>query len=451
MDAEGKRIWAALCKAGATEEDRAEAADQRAQADEEKAEAERNIAASDRLKEAARIRTALGFKEAVTPSEAIAIQQNRVNTVRRELLEPAMSEEDDDESSDKKAMDRYPPIRVPRGWRPSEEQSSGCEEDYMDEWNSDFFKTCETFIKRVLVPAFKKRRWTVDGADCEHAYDWEEEGAECWIEISGKGGQKIGLAGRKHIVLDRNVSEDVHFNILPAVEDMEFEGSEQFDVDEFADWTWDAECPIDEIESLEFQGASFPPTPSGVDKFMQAVDRYWIRKSGVRSKIKRNALKREGQAIREALGFPKEAGESFYATDNAVELAAQIAREINKRGGRARVVKGPYGPEKNLVMAATIEIPSMGGTSRMFALRSLKAKGRNNHPSMPVSDRGAAMGFLWGRWVQDYPDWGGETPRRSLMVWKKVSNGSCPTDEPHSVSQRKPGGSTWVVSFKPEG
>ena len=104
MDTEGKLIWAALCRSGATEEDRSEAADQRAQADEEKAEAERNIAESDQLKEAAQnIRVALGFpKESIFPGEALQVMHNRVVQHQNAQNPPAMSEEESEEMEDEK-------------------------------------------------------------------------------------------------------------------------------------------------------------------------------------------------------------------------------------------------------------------------------------------------------------------------------------------------------------
>ena len=183
------------------------------------------------------------------------------------------------------SYDRYPSIGVPRGWRPPD--SEGCTEEYMEEVEEDFTKTCETFIKRALRPTLKKRGW---GVESHGVTDFnEEEGATVEVEVWGKAGQKIGLGGRKYIVLDRDVAEVIEISILPEMADETFEGSEQFDVDEFAEWSWDAECPTDDIRALEYSGSEFSPTPNGVEGLLATFDRDWIRSHRVRSKIQKKS------------------------------------------------------------------------------------------------------------------------------------------------------------------
>lgn len=332
MNTEGKHIWAALCKAGATEEDRAEAADQRAQADEEKAEAERNIAESDQLKEGASIRAALGFpKDALWPSEAATVV---TNAVIQHQNSQTMSEEDEAQEEEgcgcKHAdldgqalrdalgfprqaygMDRYPSRRIPRNWRPPEHDGSCDDDDYLEEWESDFKKTCYEFLRKNIVNVLKKRGWQVTNYGIDEVSSDVEEGASAFVEATAKAGQKIGLGGRKTIVLDKNIrieEDDLFIHFLPVEDGVEFEGSEQFDVDEFAEWTYESECPTDDIEEVTYDGTSFKPTPQGALKLLDAWNRDWIQFNNVRSKIKRKAMMKEGQAIRDALGFPKEAG-----------------------------------------------------------------------------------------------------------------------------------------------
>mgnify|MGYP000126532143 CR=1 FL=1 len=142
MNTEGKHIWAALCKAGATEEDRAEAADQRAQADEEKAEAERNIAEADQLKEGASIRAALGFpKDALWPSDAIQITNNAI--VRHQNSQ-TMSEEDEEESQIEitlKEIDGETELTLTHSMVPE----SG--EHYIKGWDEHYFQPMKAYFE----------------------------------------------------------------------------------------------------------------------------------------------------------------------------------------------------------------------------------------------------------------------------------------------------------------
>ena len=330
MDAEGKRIWAALCRESATEEDRAEAADQRAQADEEKAEAERNIADADRLKEAAAIRAALGFpKDALWPSEAAVVVNNAL--IQRQNAQQAaglaMGEEDQEEcqqhpeggcgckhaapTSERQALrdaigfprqaygygaDRYPSRGIPRGWRPPEHSGRCDDDDYLKEWESDYKQTCYEFLRKHLVNELKKRGWRVTAYGIEEVSSDVEEGAFAYIGMSAKAGQKIGLGGRKTIVLDKNIridDDEFLLSFLPEEDNVEFDAYEQFDVDEFAEWTYEAACPIDEIHRLVYEGREFQPTPQGVSKLLDAWDRDWIEIHDVRSKIKRKAMMKE--------------------------------------------------------------------------------------------------------------------------------------------------------------
>jgi len=198
------------------------------------------------------------------------------------------------------SYDRYPSIRVPRGWRPPADQSEGCSEEHLEDVESAFTKTVETFLERVINPALKQRGWDLPSYGVV-GFD-AEEGAFVEVELRAKAGQKIHLGGRKHIVLDRNVSETLKFSAFSKMEEVQFEGSEQFDVDEFAEWTWDADCPTDEIESLYYKPHSFAPTPKGVEGLLAAFDPNWIRSSGIRSKVKKQA---SGVSIAEVERFIK--------------------------------------------------------------------------------------------------------------------------------------------------
>ena len=223
------------------------------------------------------------------------------------------------------SYDRYPSIGVPRGWRPPD--SEGCTEEYMEEVEEDFTKTCETFIKRALRPTLKKRGW---GVESHGVTDFnEEEGATVEVEVWAKAGQKIGLGGRKYIVLDRDVTEVMEIAILPEMADETFEGSEQFDVDEFAEWSWDAECPTDDIRALEYSGSEFPPTPNGVEVLLAAFDRDWIRSNRVRSKIKKKssgAPSAEGDFYK----APNQRAVLEFANSNAISNDVAVAEKASE-------------------------------------------------------------------------------------------------------------------------
>lgn len=187
------------------------------------------------------------------------------------------------------AADRYPPIRAPRRWRPPADQSEGCTDEYLNEVEVTFTKKVKDFAGRFVTPALKKRGWDVGSYE---TFDWDTERISVDVIVRAKAGQKIYLGDRKYIVLDRNVEETLEFYAVPETEEMEFEGSQQFDVDEFAEWTWEADCPIDVIESLEYRPRSgslksFDPDQKGVEGLLSAFGPHWILSSGVRSEIKK--------------------------------------------------------------------------------------------------------------------------------------------------------------------
>jgi len=185
--------------------------------------------------------------------------------------------------------DAYPPIRVPRNWRPP--HSEGCDDDHKEWVLREFPKAVETFAKRMIIPALKQRGWRVTDSWVEDVAEVDEDGVELIVEVEGKAGQTRGLGGRKYIVLDRNVEDQLTLYVYPVMENVEFHGQQQFDVDEFAEWTWDAECPVDEIRAIQEENGSreHPPTPKGVQTILSDWDRLWIRDSKVRSKIQKKA------------------------------------------------------------------------------------------------------------------------------------------------------------------
>ncbi len=188
--------------------------------------------------------------------------------------------------------DAYPPIRVPRNWRPP--HSEGCDDDHKEWVLREFPKAVETFAKRMVIPALKQRGWDVGEWYVEDVAEIDEDGVELTVKCYGMAGQKRGLGGRKYIVLDRRVEDWLNLLVYPVMEDTEFHGQEQFDVDEFAEWTWDAECPMDEIRAIQEENGTreHPPTPKGVQAVLADWDRQWIRSSGVRSKVQKKATLR---------------------------------------------------------------------------------------------------------------------------------------------------------------
>ncbi len=217
MDAEGKQIWAALCKAGATEEDRAEAADQRAQADEEKAEAERNIAESDQLKEGAMPGDALLFVD-------------RLVVEKQNQAAPMSDEEEEEEKRALRAAIGFPK----EGWRrqryhPDYEPDPLACSDQEDIWydiNSDSIDYSWRLFKN-FIRGVRQMGWSTS-ADYDDLTGLEEE-SEGWIHavgmvwFEGKGGQKIRLPRGKSIVLDRRVNSEVWLWAAHESEDVEVE------------------------------------------------------------------------------------------------------------------------------------------------------------------------------------------------------------------------------------
>lgn len=341
MDAEGKQIWNALCRvSAATEDDRAEAADQRAQADEEKAEAERNIADSDQLKEAAR--AALGFpKESIFPGEAAQVMHNRV-VQHQNAQNPAtgygMSEddEDEDESSDKKAYNRGGGYSPDGDWIDADEDhdyddtpNHRCEEQ--DEWSGILgtaFQTSNEYGWR-FVKMVKAMGWKITSEDYEVGDEIEDYGRDDWelefgaFTVNGKGGQKISLPRGKSIVLDRRVSADIGLWAKFDTEEVSFEfdtgketGNGWDEPREPIMYDWDVECP--EADKIAEIGFSYDPgdypvrwfKPNQLDKMLEYFALTFPREFKIRSKVKKRGdrISKEGQAIRAALGFQKEAG-----------------------------------------------------------------------------------------------------------------------------------------------
>lgn len=186
--------------------------------------------------------------------------------------------------------DAYPPISVPRNWRPPE--SEGCDDEHNEWVLREFPKAVETFAKRMVIPAVKRRGWDVMEWSVEDVSEVDDAGVSLTVRCRGKAGQTRGLGGRKYIVLDRPVEDWLQIEVYPVMEDTEFHGSEQFDVDEFAEWTWDAECPTDEIRAIQIDATGtreHPPTPKGVEAVLSDWDRQWIRDSKVRSKVQKKA------------------------------------------------------------------------------------------------------------------------------------------------------------------
>jgi hypothetical protein len=335
MNAEGKRIWAALCKAGATEEDRAEAADQRAQADEEKAEAERNIAEADQLKEGASIRAALGFpKDALWPSEAATVVNNAV--IQHQNAQ-TMSEEDEDEPSDKKAGrgGGYGPdggwYEDDRDYDYDDEPTPTCQEQ--DDWDDlapQAVRTGKGYGKR-FVKMVKSMGWKITGEDyAQLGDDLEEGGRGDWVfefgvfTVNGKGGQKMRLPRGKSIVLDRNVSEDITLWARFESEDASYEvdsgkttGDGWNEPREPIMYTLDLECPeADKLAGIGLAYDIYEPDrwfkPNQLDKMLEYFALTFPREFKIRSKVKKRGedmLSKEGQTIRDELGFPKTGGD----------------------------------------------------------------------------------------------------------------------------------------------
>ena len=330
MDAEGKRIWPALCKAGATEEDRAEAADQRAQADEEKAEAERNIAEADQLKEGASIRAALGFpKDALWPSEAATLVNNAV--IQHQNAQTMSDEEEEEEKRALRAAIGFPK----EGWRrqryhPDYEPDPLACSDQEDIWydiNSDSIDYSWRLFKN-FIRGVKQMGWSTS-ADYDDLTGLEEE-SEGWIHavgmvwFEGKGGQKIRLPRGKSIVLDRRVNSEVWLWAAHESEDVEVElGTGVYDCDCCNDPREEimgyaqVECPDPKGVSaigFSYEGDDEPLKwfpPSQTDKMLELFALTFPKELGIRSKVKKRGegmLSKEGQTIRDALGFPKEAG-----------------------------------------------------------------------------------------------------------------------------------------------
>lgn len=203
------------------------------------------------------------------------------------------------------ALDRYPPIRVPRGWRPPYTETD-CPDFIREENVAAFRKEALKFMQRTLLPALKQRGWKIDAADLDDYDSFSSRSQEfsvaAYFEVSAKAGQKIGLGGRNYIVLDRNLDltiDDLVF--IGETYEEQVEESQQFDVDEFAEWTAEAQCPSPEVVGATFNGKDFQPNAQGVDVFLKMFDLWWMRKSAIRSKIQKRASALDGMPRRKVM------------------------------------------------------------------------------------------------------------------------------------------------------
>ena len=319
MDVEGKRIWNALCKVGATEEDRAEAADQRAQADEEKAEAERNIADSDQLKEGA------------MPGDALTFVNNLVID-KQNAQNPATGfgmSEDEEEMEEEKLKLRASLGFPKESYRDYDPETPICNEqiDLWSDINSEAIGYSWRFFKK-FISGLKQMGWSIPYSDYDSITGLEEE-SEGWVHamgsvnFEGKGGQKIRLPRGKSIVLDRIVKSEIWLWAAHDSEDVEVEmGTGKYDGDgwnepreEIMGYV-DTECPDPQGVSaigFSYEGGGEPLkwfSPNQTDKMLELFALTFPKELGIRSKVKKRGdrISKEGQAIRAALGFQKEAG-----------------------------------------------------------------------------------------------------------------------------------------------
>lgn len=203
------------------------------------------------------------------------------------------------------AMDRYPPIRVPRNWRPPYTETE-CPDAIRKENTRDFHKEALKFMTHEIVAALKQRGWRVEdfGVDDDslshRSGDFELVG---FLDASAKAGQKIGLSGRKYIVLDRNVDLPTYdlISFYGETYEEQVEESQQFDVDEFADWTAEAQCPPPDVQNLMVNGKLFPLGKQGVEAFLNHFDAWWLKHAAVRSKIQKRAAALDGMPRRKVV------------------------------------------------------------------------------------------------------------------------------------------------------
>ena len=183
--------------------------------------------------------------------------------------------------------DRYPPRSAPRGWKPP--KSDGvCPDEYAKDAEPGFRRAVTKFSS-LVGGLLKQLGWLIEVNIDQLGRVLDEEGAGVIIYVKAKAGQKILLDGRSYIVLDRNVNTDLEFACLPEMEDAEVEGSEQFDVDDFAEWTDKVECPSEKIGQVSYGQKTFRPDKSGAMRLVAAFQKDWLRKSGVRSKVQKHA------------------------------------------------------------------------------------------------------------------------------------------------------------------
>jgi hypothetical protein len=188
--------------------------------------------------------------------------------------------------------DRYPPIRAPRGWQRPEGDGE-CPPETSRDRMVDFQKDAEAFLRKYVAPALKRRGWKVVEVLVyeKDESDGDLDTLDAYIDVEAKAGQKIGLGGRKYIVLDRNVDyqDDQEFGFAGEMTEEEITHSQQWDVDEIDEWYEQVECPPDEAGSFTEGGRQFPLNAAGVEKILEGFDRRWMKSTGIRSKVQKKA------------------------------------------------------------------------------------------------------------------------------------------------------------------
>jgi hypothetical protein len=367
------------------------------------------------------IRAALGFpKEAASPGQAVNFVHNLV--VQKQNAEnPAtgygMSEEEDEESSDKKAYGSR--------WREHYEDYDGpsaptCSEQGSDwdDMNSEAVQTASRYGKQ-FIQMVKSMGWKVTDDDFDKfGDDLEEVTGQDWafefgaFTVNGKGGQKMLLPQGKSIVLDRKVSEDISLWAAFDTHDVEFEvGSGKYDGDGWNEpreevmYYPQIECPnTDKLAAIGFSydmpnEPDYWFAPNQLNKMLEQFGRTFPREFKIRSKVKKRGedmVSKEGQAIRSALGFPKEAGgeteewivdrirvlenapwsmltmsEAHQVKKDIKRLKAELRAARRKAGANLKVKALGRSASESKRIRAALGFPKTGGDDEEEAIRNI--------------------------------------------------------------------------------
>lgn len=191
-------------------------------------------------------------------------------------------------------LDRYPSISVPRGWKPPKDQA--CPDQVRKDSIKALYREVNGILRKHLVPELKRRLWSVNDFSVDSGGEYDpEDGVLASFEVSAKAGQKIGLGGNAYLVLDRDVNYECLFSFLGEEVEGEFEDSEQFDVDEFAEWSYTALCPPTDLDTIRHEdGHEYRLDSTGIAKFFAHFDNLWRKRNQIRSKIQKRAAELTG-------------------------------------------------------------------------------------------------------------------------------------------------------------